>query len=518
MTIASRAALGREHMNPVAPQRPVKIRAFALIGTTVAVLLCPSLSAAQHQARLPKGLASRLVQQAHRPHDVLLTAPQSEIDRLAATYGVTVRSRYGFGALLRGSSAQIQAMAGDTQVSALALNEAVFSTMAVTTQATGANQLWQARGDSNFFGGLTGRGVGVAVIDSGVAAHPDIDGRVVYRKDFTTEGTNADGFGHGTHVAGTIAGNGGGSRSADGTTYVGMAPGANIIALRVLGSDGTGYVADVIAAIEWCLQNKERRNIRVINLSLGHVPTSESRDDPMAQAVERAVAEGIVVVASAGNHGKDEDGNPVVGMVVSPGFTPSALTVGALNTRATVARSDDGVATYSSRGPVGDSDDPSGWLVKPDVVAPGNSIVAAGAEGSALWEKLADRRVTGVSGGTYLKLSGASMATAVTAGAAAQLLQARPRLTPAEVKFALQYTASPLAGFGLMDQGAGSINVALAAELVSIGYADAAPTTNIIGNETVESGQVWSQTVGSSTVVWGARGGGAVGGDTVVWG
>ena len=195
-------------MNPAAPQRPVRIRAFALIGTTVAVLLCPSLSAAQHQARLPKGLALR-----------------SEVDRLAATYGVTVRSRHGFGALLRGSSAQIQAMAGDPQVGSLALNEAVFSTMAVTTQATGANQLWQARGDSNFFGGLTGRGVGVAVIDSGVAAHPDIDGRVVYRKDFTTDNTNADGFGHGTHVAGTLYRYGGGWRWEDGRSDVGVAHG-----------------------------------------------------------------------------------------------------------------------------------------------------------------------------------------------------------------------------------------------------------------------------------------------------
>src|SRR5262249_46648969 len=150
---------------------------------------------------------------------------------------------------------------------------------------------------------------------------------------------------------------------------------------------------------------------------------------------------------------------------VSPGYTPGALTVGALNTRGTVARSDDTIATYSSRGPVGDPDDPSSWELKPDIVAPGNAIEGAATTDSALWRDYPERRVYGASGGTYLTLSGTSMAAAVVSGAVAQVLQAQPKLSPAQVKFALQYTAEPLKGFGMIEQGAGSLNVPLAVEL-----------------------------------------------------
>ena len=125
------------------------------------------------------------------------------------------------------------------------------------------------------------------------------------------------------------------------------------------------------------------------------------------------------------------------------------------------------MATYSSRGPVGDPEDPSSWEIKPDLVAPGNAIEAAGAAGSYLWENYPDRRIYGANGGTYLKLSGSSMAAAVVTGAVAQLLQAQPKLTPAQVKFALQYTAQPLKGYGLIEQGAGSMNVPLAAAMVA---------------------------------------------------
>src|SRR5690606_28504599 len=126
--------------------------------------------------------------------------------------------------------------------------------------------------------GLTGLGIGVAVIDSGIAAHPDIAQRIKYSLDLTDEEGVADGYGHGTHVGAIIAGNGSGSRSSDGLGYIGMAPGAELISLKVLGSDGTGYVADVIAAIDWCVRNRERFRIRIINLSLGHEPTSAYQD------------------------------------------------------------------------------------------------------------------------------------------------------------------------------------------------------------------------------------------------
>ena len=117
------------------------------------------------------------------------------------------------------------------------------------------------------------------------------------------------------------------------------------------------------------------------------------------------------------------------------------------------------------RGPVGDPDDPSTWIIKPDLVAPGNAIVSTGAVGSYLWTNYPEFRVTGASGGDYMTLSGSSMATAVVSGAVAQLLQASPSLSPNEVKFALQFTAQHLDGFGIIEQGAGSLNVPLAVAL-----------------------------------------------------
>ncbi|MEZ5315984.1 MAG: S8 family serine peptidase [Vicinamibacterales bacterium] len=247
----------------------------------------------------------------------------------------------------------------------------------------------------------------MALIDSGVRDNADIAPRVRFRKDFTGEG-DGDGYGHGTHTAGIIASSGQGSYVAGATTFIGMAPGAEIIDLKVLGADGTGEVVNVIAAIDFAVAQRERLDIRIINLSLGH-PVSDGtyRDDPLAKAVERAVKAGIVVICSAGNLGKTDDGTPVVGAIVSPGYTPGAITVGALNTRGTVARSDDAVTSYSSRGPVGNPDDPSTWG---DQAGPGRAEqrdrLDRRGPASYLWNNYPERQVYGANGGTYFTLSG----------------------------------------------------------------------------------------------------------------
>ena len=155
-----------------------------------------------------------------------------------------------------------------------------------------------------------------------------------------------------------------------------MAPGANLISLRVIGADGTGSTSDVIRAIHWAIRNKARYNIRVINLSLGHAVEESYKDDPLCEAVERAVNAGIVVVAAAGNRGKDDAGHSIYGGIESPGNDPYVITVGALNTHGTVARSDDELTTYSSKGPTAID-----GLIKPDIAAPGNKIVSAGGAG-----------------------------------------------------------------------------------------------------------------------------------------
>jgi serine protease AprX len=248
--------------------------------------------------------------------------------------------------------------------------------------------------------------VTVAVIDSGVAAVGPLGDRILVSKDFVEgRGLGGDEFGHGTHVAGIIA-----ERGRDG--YSGMAPGAWIANLRVLGPDGSGTTGDVIEAIDWAVQNRRRYNIRIINLSLGHPVFESYLDDPLCQAAQRAVDAGILVIAAAGNFGKTPDGRPVVGGIVAPGNTPSVLTVGAVNTRGTAKRSDDVMATYSSRGPT-----LIDRVLKPELVAPGNRIVAAAAPGSYLATTYPERVVPGRSRTSYLELSGTSIkSTAVVSG------------------------------------------------------------------------------------------------------
>ena len=160
-----------------------------------------------------------------------------------------------------------------------------------------------------------------------------------------------------------------------------MAPGAHLINLRVLGADGSGQSSDVVEAIDWTIENKARYNIRVLNVSLGHPAVEAAADDPLVQAVERAVRAGIVVVCSAGNLGKHPvTGQPIIGAISSPGNSPSAITVGALNTKGTPQRSDDEVATYSSRGPTYGR-----RLREAGPGAPGNRIVSLAAPASKLW-------------------------------------------------------------------------------------------------------------------------------------
>jgi len=218
------------------------------------------------------------------------------------------------------------------------------------SQTTGADDV---RDSGASAGNLDGTGLGIAVLDSGVdtnhVAFRNRTGgqRVVVNRDFTGENRTDDPYGHGTHVASIAAGNG---RIAH-AEYIGLAPNANLLNLRVLGAQGTGRVSSILAALDWVLQNRAAYNIRVVNLSLGTAAVESYRDDPVCQAVRRLVDAGIVVVAAAGNNGKDAAGNKIYGAIHAPGDEPSAITVGATNTFGTDARSDDTVTTYSSRGP-----------------------------------------------------------------------------------------------------------------------------------------------------------------------
>src|SRR6267378_6978221 len=247
----------------------------------------------------------------------------------------------------------------------------------------------------------TGRGVTVALMDTGIAQHPDLDGSVVARLDFVHDGaTLQDPSGHGTFVAGLIA--------AHGRTFKGVAPDAKLISLRVLDQKGVGSMHGVLAAFDWLLRNRTTMRIKVLNLSFGAPQKSSYHRSLLAGVVESAWFAGITVVAAAGKDGP----NPRT--VAMPGADPFVITVGSFADQGTLALNDDRESTFSSRGPTRDG------FAKPDVLAPGEHIVSLRLSGTAMDRE--DRRV--LESGSYARLSGTSASTAIATGAAADVLEA----------------------------------------------------------------------------------------------
>src|SRR5215213_8079682 len=314
-----------------------------------------------------------------------------ELDTTVLGYGATnVRQFQNFRFRvvdLPANAAAVLALRSD--VAYVSLNREV-RTLGHVTVTTGADAVRSTSGTTT--SGLDGTGIGIAVVDSGIdpthkAFLDKSNGlRLVAGVDFTGEGRTDDPYGHGTHVASIIAGNGRISNAA----YTGVAPNANLVNLRVLNSQGAGTTTYLLRALDWVLTNRARYQIRVVNLSLGMPAVESYRDDPACQAVRKLVDAGLVVVAAAGNNGKDASGHKTYGHIHSPGNDPSALTVGAANSFGTDARGDDAVATYSSRGPTRSfRTDASGIrhydnLLKPDLVAPGNRLISANAERNLL--------------------------------------------------------------------------------------------------------------------------------------
>ncbi|MGH9158995.1 MAG: S8 family serine peptidase, partial [Vicinamibacteraceae bacterium] len=326
-----------------------------------------------HRARLSSSLETKLAA-GFTTTDVIVRGDADRLARLAETYGARVKKRLRSGAVLTVTHASLEALVTDASVDAIANDDLVVPTMAVTSEATGADQAWEGIAG---IPGLTGRGVRVALVDSGIVdSHPALGQRVVLHVDFTG-GDGRDAYGHGTHVAGIVAGNGDG--------FKGMAPEAELISLRVLDEEGKAVASTVIEAIEWTIANRERLGIRVLNLSVGKAATSSWRDDPLSQAAQRAVEAGLVVVASAGNQGQTKDGRGIIGAISSPGNAPDVITVGAVDTQATPERSDDVVPLWSSKGP----SYLDGFL-KPDITAPGRLIRSLTIPGTTLAGKFTD--------------------------------------------------------------------------------------------------------------------------------
>jgi serine protease AprX len=284
--------------------------------------------------------------------------------------------------------------------------------------------------------GYDGSGVTVAVVDSGVALDHDFSAnpgdlnadRVLLQLGFNQDSTIIhDAFGHGTHVAGIIAGNGSGS---DGF-YQGVAPGVNLIGLKVSDDQGMAYESDTVEALQWIFDNKDTYNIRVVNLSIQSTVEGYYGESALNLAVEILWFNGVVVVASAGNEWSGEYVNTIK---AAPANDPFIITVGASDEMGSSDRSDDVITPFTARGV-----SLSGYY-KPEIIAPGKDIVSTLAGSSEWRNEHPDRFVKG----GYFRISGTSMATPMVAGAAALLLQAEPDLTPDQVKFRLVSSSSPI--------------------------------------------------------------------------
>jgi serine protease AprX len=437
----------------------------------VIVLLIGSWgSAPSGQGAAPK-LSGDLLTHPAGPHThrVIVQATDNGLEVLRHGGFGTLRGELHGASVLEVNDAQLDALQRSSLFSHVSGDLPVAPDMAITNQVTQATAVWAGTpGALGLFGtpGSLGTGVTVAIVDSGVASHTALDSRVIAHVNLvsTEPGVTGDPFGHGTHVAGIIGGN----RTA--ATYVtpgyagGTAPEVQLVDVRVLNSTGSGLTSDVIAGIDWVTQNEQTYHIRVINLSLGHVVTEPSAVDPLCQSVARAVAAGITVVVSAGNYGLTSGGAPVLGGITSPGNSPVALTVGAIDTHGTVDTSDDTVAPYSSKGPTRYD-----LLVKPDVVAPGTHIVSLEAEDSYLSRTYPQWHIAGKGDNAYMRLTGTSMATAVVSGGVALLLDAQPSLTPAQAKISIQMGARFMPAAGLVAAGTGSVNFAQSLKIANQG-------------------------------------------------
>ena len=347
------------------------------------------------------------------------------------------------GAAYKIQRSQLEYLANESEVVHISPDRKLKGMLDLTAATVNAPTAWNSYG-------LTGAGVGIAIIDSGIPNHPDFGNgsggtRVVYQQDFSGAGV-VDNYGHGGHVAGIAAGNGTDSTGSQFTrTFKGMAPKANLINLRVLDQTGGSTDSTVIAAIDQAIALKSSYNIRVINLSLGRPIYESYTQDPLCQAVEAAWKAGMVVVVAAGNDGRDDSaGTNGYGTIYAPGNDPYVITVGAMKTNGTPQRTGDTIASYSSKGPT-----MIDHIIKPDILAPGNLVVSVEASNSYLAQTYSQALVpnsyyeNGLPGysSVYFQLNGTSMAAPVVSGAAALVMQQYPSATPDQVKILLMATA-----------------------------------------------------------------------------
>jgi serine protease AprX len=392
--------------------------------------------------------------------------------RTGSVHALTARvPRAAIGAV--GASAGVAAVTPNAAVRLKGKNwmaEQGLNPMSLVARATGATDGWAKRDSTGRK--ITGAGVGVALIDSGVAPVKGLGapGKVINGADLSFESQAAnlrhlDTFGHGTHMAGIIAGRDPevpAGKEADPKYFTGMAPDAHIVNVKVAAADGASDVSQVLAAIDWVVthRNDPGMNIRVLNLSFGTDSTQDARLDPLSYAVEAAWRNGIVVVAAVGNDGRTTT------RLSMPAANPYVIAVGAADPRGTDGTADDAVTDFSTGGNA---------ARHADLFAAGRSIVSLRNPGSYLDTQYPAALVAGDTAARYFRGSGSSQSAAVVSGAAALLLQQRPGLSPDQVKRLLMASTRPLSTAGANVYAAGQLDVRRALDTATPAYRQTHP-------------------------------------------
>ena len=443
------------------PDHRLLLRAVACLAAVLALLATTGNAVAGPLSRPTASATSRVIVQVQ---PAARAGAQTLVARLGGTVGRQLDIVNGFAASVPassvgrlGSAAGVRAVTTDERVhvQAVAGSGSGDDVLSAYPAAIWADEVWQT--------GDRGQGVTVALVDTG-------------------EADCNDNYGHGTFVAGIIAGDG----TASGGRWTGVAPRANIVSVKVAGRDGSADVSGVLAAIQWVVSFKDRYGIRVLNLSLGTDSTQSYRNDPLDYAVERAWDAGIAVVVAASNLG------PAPGTITKPGDDPLPITVGAVDDRGTADVADDELPNSSSRGPTA-----ADGLAKPDVVAPGAHIVSLRSVGSTI-----DEAFPGSIDGSYHRGSGTSFGTAAVSGVIALMCSHNPGMTPDNVKFAVSTTARPVASTDRMAVGADEVDAYAATVDPPAGVANAGVArSNGTGLLDVSRGHVRVQTSANHVLV-----------------
>jgi serine protease AprX len=483
-------------------------RTIRLLALVVLVLVAAMLPAVADEA--PLAADGQPVSVIVRAEPGALEAAARQVERFGGQVGRQLGVINGFSARVPADA--VERLTESSGIVAVTRNEPVAMQAAAyapttdagslynTTLATGAQAYWKA--------GYTGKGIDVAVIDTGTAPVPGLAtaGKLINGPDlsFESQAKNLrylDTYGHGTHMAGIIAGRAetavAGSYVGDTANFLGMAPDARIVSVKVADAMGAADVSQIIAAIDWVVQNKTSNglNIRVLNLSFGTNTSHPYTIDPLCHAVEAAWKKGITVVAATGNAGYYM--TPGGAGLTSPARDPYVISVGATDTMKTLAASDDRVASFSSSGVVG-----TGGTKNPDLVAPGKSIISLAVPGSFIDQTYG---AAGAVTGGFMRGSGTSQATAVMSGAAALVLQQHPTWTNNQVKALLTSSAKPLMAGTLTPsaQGKGTLNLTKALSTTTM--AGSQSYTNSTGAGTLELARGTAHLVDNGVVLNGEQ-------------